>query len=258
MDLGMIAVFAGLAVAAGMLVLIEAGRRMGERQLAYDPEGARTGLGSVDGAVFALLGLLVGFTFAGASGRFDERRYMVVNEANAIGTAWLRIDMLPAHAQPAVRDLFRRYLDSRLETYRALPDLEKARAGLARSAQLQGEIWKAAVPLASETGTASASMLLLPALNEMFDITTTRTMTTQIHPPAIVFVMLVGLALASALLAGYGMAGSRRRSWTHVLAFAAVIATTVYVIIDIEYPRLGLIRVDAIDEVLRELRASMG
>jgi hypothetical protein len=100
-------------------------------------------------------------------------------------------------------------------------------------------------------------MLLLPALNEMIDITTTRTMTTQMHPPIVIYGMLVGLALASALMAGYGMAGGQTRNWLHILGFATVMAVAVYVIIDLEFPRLGLIRVDVFDQALVELRASM-
>ena len=100
-------------------------------------------------------------------------------------------------------------------------------------------------------------MLLLPALNAMIDITTTRTMATLMHPPAVVFVMLFGLALAASLLAGYGMTGSKVRSWFHMLGFALVVAVSVYVILDIEYPRLGLIQVNAFDQALVDLRQSM-
>jgi uncharacterized membrane protein len=78
-----------------------------------------------------------------------------------------------------------------------------------------------------------------------------------LHPPYVIFVMLGVLSLTSALLAGFGMAGGKSRSWVHILAFAAVVATTVYVILDLEYPRLGLIRVDSADAVLVELRESM-
>jgi hypothetical protein len=69
--------------------------------------------------------------------------------------------------------------------------------------------------------------------------------------------MLIALALASALLAGFGMAGSKSRSWLHIFGFAGVMAVAVYVIIDLEFPRLGLIRVDTFDQALVELRASM-
>ena len=98
---------------------------------------------------------------------------------------------------------------------------------------------------------------LIPALNQMFDIATTRTMAAQMHPPAIIFMMLGVLALMCALLAGYAMAGGNSRSWIHVVGFALIMATTVYVILDLEFPRFGLIRIDATDRVLLELRESM-
>jgi hypothetical protein len=100
-------------------------------------------------------------------------------------------------------------------------------------------------------------MLLLPALNEMIDITTTRLMATRVHPPGIIFAMLVVLTLAGALLAGHAMASHPRWSWMHALALATVMAATIYIIIDLEYPRLGFIRVDGADEVLVDLRKSM-
>ena len=250
--------FITLGLFLGMLLFLDIGRRIGARRRTQDPEGAGAGVGAVDGAVFALLGLLVAFTFSGAASRFDARRHLIVEEANAIGTAYLRLDLLPAGAQPALRDLFRRYVDSRLEVYRKLPDLDAAKAELAQSAKLQADIWNQAVAAGRLEGAPPpATMLLLPALNQMIDITTTRTMAGQIHPPMVIFLMLFGLALASALLAGYGMAGGKSRDWLHMLAFAAVLALAIYVIIDIEYPRLGLIRVDAFDQVLVDIRASM-
>ena len=251
--------FLAIAILLGgaMLGFIEAGRRMGLRRARGNPPDPPSNVGAVEGAVFALLGLLIAFTFSGAAARFDARRALVTEEANAIGTAWLRPDVVPAGAQPALRDLFRQYLDSRLETYRKLPDLAAAEQELARSAELQRRIWTQAVSAVGQSSSTSAGMLLLPALNQMIDITTTRLMATRMHPPLIVFLMLGTLALVSALLAGHGMAAGGRRSWMHVIGFAAVIAATVYMIVDMEYPRFGLIRVDAVDQILIDLRRSM-
>jgi hypothetical protein len=258
MTFTIISVFITMGLFFSMLLLLDIGRRVGVRRLANDPEGARTGTGTVDGAVFALLGLLIAFTFSGAASRFDARRALIVEEANNIGTAYLRLDLLPASAQPALRDSFRRYVESRLEVYRKLPDLEAVKVELARSTQLQGDIWSQAVAAGRLEGAPpAATILLLPALNQMIDITTTRTMATQMHPPVVIFVLLFGLALASALLAGYGMAGGKSRNWIHRLGFAAVMAVATNVILDIEYPRLGLIRVDAFDQVLVDVRDSM-
>lgn len=258
MTFTLISLFITMGLFFSMLLLLDIGRRVGVRRLANDPEGARTGTGAVDGAVFALLGLLIAFTFSGAASRFDARRALIVEEANNIGTAYLRLDLLPASAQPALRDSFRRYVESRLEVYRKLPDLEAVKVELARSTQLQGDIWSQAVAAGRLEGAPpAATILLLPALNQMIDITTTRTMATQMHPPVVIFVLLFGLALASALLAGYGMAGGKSRNWIHMLGFAAVMAVATNVTLDIEYPRLGLIRVDAFDQVLVDVRDSM-
>ena len=122
------AVFAG-GLFLGMLILLETGRRIGIRHLAHDSEGARNGLAVVEGAVFSLLGLLIAFTFSGAASRFEGRRHLIVEEANNIGTAWLRIDVLPAPAQPALREMFRQYLDSRLGMYQKLPDVARRESG---------------------------------------------------------------------------------------------------------------------------------
>jgi hypothetical protein len=242
----------------GMLCCLEIGRRIGIRRMKEDGGAAGEGIGAVDGAVFALLGLLIAFTFSGASARFDTRRQWIVEETNDIGTAYLLLDLLPIDLQPSLREMFRRYLDARIEIYRKLPDVAAAKEQLAKTIDLQTQIWRQAVAASvAPRAPPSAPFLLLPALNAMIGITRTQLMATQMHPPAVVFAMLFGLALAASLLAGYGMAGSKMRRWLHMVGFALVMAVAVYVILDMEYPRLGLIRVDAFDQALIDLRASM-
>ncbi len=246
-----------LCLFLGMLLFLEFGWRAGLRRAGKDLEDSRTGVGAVEGAIFALLGLLIAFTFAGAASRFDTRRQLVVEEANAIGTAYLRLNLLSGEAQTALQENFRHYLDSRLEVYRKLPDIAAAKEELARATKLQGEIWNQAVTACRAEGYQPAAMLLLPAVNAMIDITTTRTVAAQTHPPFIIFVMLFGLALISSFFVGHGMAEGKTRNWLHIIGFAGVFAISVYVILEIEFPRMGLIRVDAVDQVLVELRESM-
>jgi len=250
----------GIAVAmfAGILAALAIGRRIGQRQLARGGLPGAGSIGSLETAVFALLGLLIAFTFSGALTRFDARRAQAVDEANAMGTAYLRIDLLPAAAQPPMRDAVRSYVDARIATYRKLPDMAAARAELARSQKLQNEIWaKAVAAIATPDTRPGTDLLLIPALNQMFDLATSRMMATQIHPPTIIYAMLIGLGLASALLAGFQSAGERALGWIHQVGFAGIIAFTVYVIFEIEYPRLGWVRIDAIDQVLVNARAGM-
>jgi hypothetical protein len=246
-----------LALFLGMLAMLEIGRRAGIRRLAQDPEGAKERVGTVEGAIFGLLGLLIAFTFSGAAGRFDRRREMVVQEANQLGDAWARLDALPEGTRPAIRDAMRRYLDARLETYRRLPDLDAAMAELRRSEVIQDEIWKGAVAACATPEGQRVTMLVLPALDAAFDWTLVRTASAMQHPPGIIWIMLFVLACASALVAGYGMAGGKKRNWAYMVGFAVVIAVAVYTILDIEFPRVGLVRVDAVDQLLTDLLETM-
>ncbi|MBL8704484.1 MAG: hypothetical protein JNM30_06565 [Rhodospirillales bacterium] len=246
-----------IALMLVMLACLEAGRRVGRRRATREHDGAAKGIGAIDGAVFGLLGLLVAFTFSGATSRFDTRRHLIVQETNAIGTAYLRLDLLQAPDRAALRDAFKQYLDARLAAYRAMPDIRAARAALDRATDQQNAIWQRGVAACQRDPSPAPCTLLLPALNEMFDITTTRTMALVSHPPMVVYAMLFALAATSSLLAGYAMAESRTRRLTHMISFAATLSITVYVILDIEFPRLGLIRVDDFDAALIQLRATM-
>jgi len=251
-----------------MLVCGEIGRRIGARRLARDPEGLAKGAGAAEAAVFGLLGLLIAFTFSGAASRFEERRHLVTQEANAIGTAYLRIDLLPDDAQPELRRLFRRYTEVRAATYQDKDQSASARflegenqgaveGRLAEAAALQQQIWKSVITALRRPETpAQATVPLVFALNEMIDITTTRVMATRNHPPVVIFMLLVGLGLVGAVLIGYSTSANAGRDWFHSIVLAAILSMTMYVIVDLEYPRLGLIQVDS-DQVLLELRRSM-
>jgi len=252
-----VVLLSSLGLFLGILLAFDIGRHIGIRWLP-ESKSDRTSSGLLDGAIYALLGLLIAFTFSGAASRFDHRRELVIEEANAIGTAYLRLDLLPVDAQPALRALFRQYLDARLDMIQKLPDMKASQAVIAQANTLQGQIWPMAVKACQASGSAPATTLLLAALNEMFDIANLRTTTSwEMHPPTVIFMMLFSLALLCSALAGFEMEGARSRNLVHVAVFAAIIAGTVYVILDIEYPRLGLIRVDTVDQVLVNLRKTM-
>jgi hypothetical protein len=252
--LTVVLVVSGLVL--GIFVMLELGRQIGLR-LVRPGATLGTGVGAVEGAVFGLMGLLLAFTFSGASARFDTRRDQIVEEANDIGTAYLRLDLLAPEPRAALQEKFRQYLDARLAAYRAIPDTVSVHAELMKAASLQGEIWAQAVKAAGEVPGPQASTLLLPALNEMFDIASTRTAAAEMHPPPVIGFMLIVLTLACALLAGFDMASTTGRNWVHMLSFAVTLAVALYVIADLEFPRLGFIRIDKFDRLLVEVRAQM-
>ena len=258
MNFALINLFYTIGLLLGMLILLEVGRRIGLRRMAVDTEGARAGIGTVEGALLALLGLLIAFSFSGAAARFDERRQQIVDEANDIGSAYLLVDLLPPEAQLPLRKKFRQYVDSRLEAYRKMPDLAAAKAEFDRSKTLQDDIWTQAVTATRDSGYQPVAMLIFPAISKMINISTQRTVALQMHPPTIIFAMLAGLMLVGSLLAGYGMASAKSRNWLHTVAFVVILALTVYVIRDLEYPRLpGLVGLNDFDNLLVDLRKSM-
>ncbi|MCC7501519.1 MAG: hypothetical protein IT229_03255 [Flavobacteriales bacterium] len=119
--------------------------------------------------------------------------------------------------------------------------------------ELQGTIWSTALAACKAEGSGVSIRLLLPALNDMIDITTTRMMMTKAHPPKIIYGPLFLLSLAASLVAGHGMAADQRRRWLHQLGYAVIMAGSVYVILEIEHPRAGLIRQDSVDQALNDL-----
>ena len=126
---------------------------------------------------------------------------------------------------------------------------------MANSKKIQEEVWSEAVAATRLPDShPSSGLLLLPALNNMIDISTTRTMALQLHPPRIIYALLFGLGLICSLLAGFRMSSGQHRSWLHILGFTVLI---VYVMLDVEYPRAGLIHLESADQLLVNLREHM-
>jgi len=240
-----------------VLLFVWLGRWIAGQRTQEETERERVGLVTVETAIYALLGLMIAFTFSGATSRFDARRAQTVQEANAIGTAYLRLSLLPAAAQPALRHKFRAYTEERMAIYRVLPDLEASDAHAARATALQNEIWNDALAALKATP-PEAALLLVPALNDMIDITTTRAIALRSHTPPVILAALVVLTLICSLLVGYGLAGGKPFATNlHMVGFALMVTVTIYVILDLDHPRVGLIRLDYVDRAMMEVRAGM-
>lgn len=244
-----------LVLMALLLACIEMGRRI---RLRHKDEEASGGLSVIDGAVFGLLGLLLAFAFSGADARFEARRQLIVQETNDIGTAWLRVNLLPASAQPQLRADYRRYVDDRIAFYRDLNDNpQQARADFANSNTLQTKIWSESIAAARQDPNPAVLSLVLSSLNDMIDITTTRAVALETHPPLAIYILLFVLALASSLIAGFSMGDRRKRPWLHTIVYAVALTVTIYTILDLEFPRAGIVRVDRYDQALINQRNSM-
>jgi hypothetical protein len=241
---------------AGTVFSIETGYRRGLRERTRGNGLVHEGIGAVEGSSFALLGLLLALSFAAAASRFDAKRSLIIAEANAIGTAYLRVDLLPAEARPAIRELYRRAVDARLLAYEHRGDEELSRQHLATVSEVQSTIWARSVS-ALATASPQAAILVVPSINEMIDIGTSRAVAFTTHLPGLIVSLLLAAALMSGLLAGYAMAKRLQRSWLHTVAYAGLLAFTVYTVIDLDHPRYGLIRIDSAYQTLSQLRATM-
>jgi hypothetical protein len=251
-----LAIAVSIGLFLGMLACLEAGYRLG-CFASQKTESAHQGTGTIEAAVFALLGLLLGFTFANGISHLDQRRDLIVREANTISTAYLRLDLLPAAQQPEMRRRFREYVDSRLRVYEKLPDINAAERELTHATQLQQDIWSRAVVAGLNDPSQHVARLLLPALNDMIDVTISRTIALHTHLPPLIFGLSIVVALLSGLLAGYDMSARTSRSWFHVALYALVIALTIYTVLDLDNPRSGLIRLNSADDALIQLRDSI-
>jgi hypothetical protein len=213
----------------------------------------------VEGSLFGLLALLLAFTFDGAQDRLDARRRLIVDEVAAMGTAYARLDLLPAAAQPEARELFKQYADARIAFYRTVvADRRVAKVQHSRASELQGTLWQHATAALRQPGADPTwALLVLPALNTMFDVTVARDVAIRTHLPLPVMLLLEVLALTCAFFAGLDMGRKANLGWMHVVVFALMLAVTAYVIADLEFPRVGLAQVTGADAQLVRVREAM-
>lgn len=256
MNYTLLACLASIALFITIVTVSRCAYRIGRRRPDL-VETSSESAGAVVGAVFALLGLLTAFTFSAAYSRLDARRQLIVQEVNAIGTAYLRLDVLPNEAQGQLRKDFKTYTLSRFAFYQKLTESEGALSELAHASELQQLIWSKAVSASSGTENSSMRMLLLPALNEMIDIVTTRTVAIMAHPPLLIFASLVLISIACGGMIGYRASISEYSARFYEITFALVMSFTLYLILDIEYPRFGLVRLDDVNQLLFDLANAM-
>lgn len=240
-----------------MLLFLELGRRLGLRQIITKGKEARTGVGFVDGAVYSVAALLLGFTFAGAAARFDQRRELIVKQVSAVTTAIQRTELVTPDQTPVLRRLLAQYLRTVLDANQRLISDSVALYQPPDVARAEEELWTTAVQLCRTPPNDQVRVLLLPSFNEMFDAVENERLARWIHPPTIIFAMLGATTLAAAIFAGYGLSTSPARNWIYIIGFTTTIAAAIYVIIELEYPRLGIVTVDSMDNVLRGVLSAL-
>jgi len=225
-----------------MLGATEVGFRLGRKSELQTPDKTKSLVSTVEAAMLGFLGLLLGFTMSMAVSRFEARKQLVLEEANAIGTSSLRAALLPAPEGPDIGNLLRQYINVRVQDGTMDEDPTQLDRSHTQSLRLQNEFWTRAVAYGQKDPNSVRVGLLLQSLNQAIDLESARRMAIQNHVPESVIYANAVVGILSIMLVGYAFGLSGRRHFAmYVLAVA--ITLVLAVIIDLDRPRSGLIRV---------------
>jgi len=248
----------GTSFVVATLVLLaadELGFRLGRRRPDREDEFTRSQAVSLQAATLGLLALLLGFTFSIALQRYDARRELVVAEANAIGTAWLRASLLPTEIQPEMRRLLQDYADLRLRSFSGVIDQDAAARLERESRHFHDQMWSRVSAAAVQDTHSEAAALLVQATNAVIDLHTARMAGRRAQVPSLVILLLGLVAFVSMMWVGFshGLGSTRRAGGEVVLVI--LIASSLAAILDLDRPSRGLVRVS--QEPMRALLEGM-
>lgn len=238
----------------GLLIAIEIGFRLGNQIADAASDSARAQVNTIQASLLGVLALLLGFTFSLALQRYDARSVAVVTESNAIGTAVLRAELLPEPHRDQARDALSDYLDLRIQAASiSLDRVDERDELLDRTAALQNRLWQLGRDAAQDFPNPVQTGLFVQALNDLIDTYGSRNAALDRHVPEIVLFLLFGTFALTACLVGFssGISGNRASFPTYILV--VLITFLVFIIIDLDRPRRGLIEVS--QKSLIELRA---
>jgi len=225
-----------------LLLATELGYWVGRRHKKAGEDAPQ--ISTIQGSVLGLLALLLGFTFALSASRFEARKQLVVDEANAIGTVFLRAQFLPEPYDTKSQDLLRKYVSARLEFFSAGADENKLQKAVTGSEQINKALWAYAVAAADKASQPILVNLYVQALNEMIDLHTSRSAALQNRVPEVIILLVMSVAVLAMASLGYGLGYGTHRLRLVTALMSLVIALVIIVIIDLDRPRRGVITVN--------------
>jgi len=235
----------------GLLLVLEITFQLG-RLVKRHTRDDEAQLGTIQAATLGLLGLLLGFSFSGAADRFVDHQELIVQEANAIGTAYLRADLLAEPYRGQLQGALKQYIETRIGLFED-PVAPRESETRRQSEELHDRIWQAAMTGVKES--PQFNEVVLPPVNEVIDLHAARLAALDRHLPSLVLVTLLIAAAVGVASLGYGCGLSGKRNLTLTTALSLLVSLALWVTIDLDYPRLGLVRVD--QQALVDLRESL-
>lgn len=254
-DLDYLPIYVGLLV--GMVLALACGHWLGRRHQASGDVSVKQWVGIVDGPILAIYGLLLAFSFYGATQRFDDRRKLIIKETIALSSAFRETDLLSAEDRPAVQTLLRDYAEAQARLRETAIEGGASSQLYFRSREVFEKLWDAAVLATSNPRARDASASLLRTLDEIARVSAESKTSPYLHPPLVISVMLLLLSLVSAFLVGYQTSTIHRKSWVHLGLFVVFLAVVTYLVFDLEYPRVGAIRIGDMQDFMRERHHAM-
>lgn len=242
-----------ICVVLGMIVFYWTGHLITKRaRLKRLPVENKT-TSVVEGSLLGLLALLLGFSFSLSNSRYDKRQSLVIDEANAIGTAILRTDLYPDSVKTPLKLAMRDYLEARIRYDDAGANRDSILESLRATDQAQKKVWKIASDAAQLPENLVRTNQMVPALNEMFDIASTRQALLLAKVPDLVFFLLFALCFTGSFLIGYS--DDKQPEWGIVSSFLIMVGLSIYMILDLDRPRTGIINNEAIYQQITALRS---
>jgi hypothetical protein len=202
----------------------------------------------------ALLFFLLAFTFGMSGARFDDRRKIIVEEANHISTALLRSDMYPQDERSMFISDFKEYVEARIEYFMAGADIKRIIVADSLTQLIFSKLWARATRLSANPANLAASNQMIPALNNMIDITTKRLMGEKAKVPESILYMLFFLACISSFYAGYIAGRKSHIDWAIEVGFCLLVSLVVLFTLDLDRPRRGFINLDGPNQAIIDLR----
>jgi hypothetical protein len=239
-----------LCAIAVFLIALEVGYRLGRRRQDKTDEPDKSHTNALQGATLGLLALLLGFTFAMAVSRFDNRKTVIMEQANAIGTAELRSRLLPAAYAEKAAPLFRDYVADWLQYRSAGSDVGTIKAAEGSAFRIEAQLWDIARDATAEDPHSIPAGLFSAAMNEVIDMHERRHRSLLDRVPEAVILLLFAVAVLALGQVAYSSGLSGRRRQIANIIFAFIIALVLVIILDVDRPRRGFIQVSQ-DSMLR-------
>ena len=231
------------------------GFRVISYQKKKNPEHSTGGTGPLEGALLGLLSLLLAFTFNKSASNYDTRKQLIVQEANDIGTALFRADLYPDSIRQIFRNNFKKYITARIDYYKAGNDENKIQDALKNAEIISERIWQEAALISHQAGIETHSMQMVPAVNDMIDTMSKRESSRVSRVPESILWLLFILALIGSFIVGYA-SNSKRINWIVIFLYSLMTVMTIYLILDLDRPRSGIINTSSVHQNIDRLLES--